>query len=265
VKAVYSVEGNSSANDASIRYRAIRIIVVALLFTFCLIGQPALAQVSTRCHFTNGPLAGTTQDFAPLAPLPVGTPCNNGLGSYGVIVPVSVAQWRTAKIPSQDLPEDPGAQDTPVTCWAASIAYIFSYYNHDVSQDLIWAKYYSSPHTADPTRLTKALNTSWMDSDSQSFTVQSQVTDRFFGTASQVDNQDVVDALNNGTPVFYGTMDHAMVLVSVKYRDTPNGPDIAEGVVWDPNPPYHHNNQGGIRTVMGPDIRAMYVAIPSIQ
>jgi len=191
--------------------------------------------------------------------------CNNGFGSYGVIVPAPVVQWKTAEIPSQDLPEDPGAQDTPVTCWAASIAYVFAYYNHDVSQDLIWAKYYSNAHTADPTRLTAALDTSWTDSHQQSFTVRSQVTDKFFHTASQVDNQDVVDALNNETPVFYGTIDHAMVLVSVRYRDTPAGPDIAEGSVWDPNPRYHKNNQDGIRRVTGPDIKAMYVAIPSIQ
>lgn len=43
--------------------------------------------VSTLCKFTAGPRAGQTQDYAPLAPLPVGSPCQDGKSSSGVIVP----------------------------------------------------------------------------------------------------------------------------------------------------------------------------------
>jgi hypothetical protein len=41
---------------------------------------------STLCSFTSGPRAGQTQDYAPMAPLPVGTPCQDGTGSTGIVV-----------------------------------------------------------------------------------------------------------------------------------------------------------------------------------
>jgi len=47
--------------------------------------------VSTVCRFNNGPAAGTTHDYAPLAPLPLGAPCQDGAGSSGVIIPKSGA------------------------------------------------------------------------------------------------------------------------------------------------------------------------------
>ena len=44
----------------------------------------ASAQVSTVCTFTAGPRAGTSLDYAATwAPLPVGTPCLDGMGSTG--------------------------------------------------------------------------------------------------------------------------------------------------------------------------------------
>jgi hypothetical protein len=47
------------------------------------------AQASTRstlCKFEKGPRAGTIQDYASLAPLTVGSPCQDGAGSSGVII-----------------------------------------------------------------------------------------------------------------------------------------------------------------------------------
>jgi len=112
--------------------------------------------------------------------------------------------------------------------------------------------------------MTAALNTIWTDSNNQTFAVHSQVTDEFFHTAFEVSNEDVVDAITNDTPVFYGTSDHAMVLLAVRYRNTPSGVMIADGEAWDPNPIYHGPGQNGIRTVQGSDIHAMFVAIPTI-
>jgi hypothetical protein len=44
----------------------------------------ALAQVSSVCTFTAGPRAGTSVDYsATWAPLAVGTPCLDGMGSTG--------------------------------------------------------------------------------------------------------------------------------------------------------------------------------------
>jgi hypothetical protein len=46
----------------------------------------AQAQVSTVCSFHTGPRAGTSIDYsATWAPLPVGTPCIDGMGSTGTV------------------------------------------------------------------------------------------------------------------------------------------------------------------------------------
>ena len=46
--------------------------------------QFEIAQMTTVCEFTSGPRAGQTQDYAGIAaPIPVGTPCHDGLGSSG--------------------------------------------------------------------------------------------------------------------------------------------------------------------------------------
>ena len=41
---------------------------------------------STICKFTSGPSAGTTHDYAPMDPIPVGSPCTDGAGSDGVVI-----------------------------------------------------------------------------------------------------------------------------------------------------------------------------------
>ena len=43
-------------------------------------------QTSTLCRFTQGRRAGQTQDYAPMAPIPVGSNCQDGQGSTGVVV-----------------------------------------------------------------------------------------------------------------------------------------------------------------------------------
>jgi len=245
--------------------RIVFIAVLAVAFT-----RPAAAQVSTLCRFTVGPRAGAVQDYAPRAPLPVGARCQDGLGSSGYIVASnssgsSGGAWQTAYIDPAKLPSDPGGQDTPVTCWAASIAYIFAYYDRVVAQDVIAQRYYpTGPHVADPLRMAAALNTRWTDSDGQSFTVRSKITDRYTGLGSQISNQDVVDALADDKPVFFANTHHAMVLVKVRYRDQPSGPFISDGEVWDPDPKYHSSGDGGIRKISGPELQALFAAVPEI-
>ena len=63
-------------------YRWTAAASVGALLWLCSI--PASAQVSTVCTFTAGPRAGTSVDYARTwAPLPVGTPCLDGMGSTG--------------------------------------------------------------------------------------------------------------------------------------------------------------------------------------
>jgi hypothetical protein len=41
---------------------------------------------STLCRFDRGPRAGQIQDYAPMAPLPIGSGCQDGAGSTGWVV-----------------------------------------------------------------------------------------------------------------------------------------------------------------------------------
>ncbi len=43
-------------------------------------------QTSTLCRFTSGPRSGQIQDYAPMTPIPVGSPCQDARGSSGVVV-----------------------------------------------------------------------------------------------------------------------------------------------------------------------------------
>lgn len=241
-----------------------RVLLALALVLACLRAQSQ--SVSTLCHFTAGPRAGTDVDYAPRPAIPVGIPCNDGVMSVGVIVPMPI---RTAYIEKSDLPSDPGPQRTPVTCWAASIAYVLAYFKHPVDQTTILHRYYPNPSLGSPMAMSAALNATWTDTNGQQVTLTSQVTNTsgMGSPSTDVDNSDVVDALANDTPVFYGDTHHAMVLVEVHYLRHQNGapPTILDGVVWDPNPIYHGSQQAGYRQVSGPDLQAIFVAIPSAQ
>lgn len=45
------------------------------------------SNLSTLCQFTYGPRAGQIHDYVGWAPVPVGTPCNDGIASIGVVIP----------------------------------------------------------------------------------------------------------------------------------------------------------------------------------
>ena len=47
--------------------------------------EPDVAK-STLCRFTQGPRRGQVQDYAPMAPLPVGSSCQDARGSSGVVI-----------------------------------------------------------------------------------------------------------------------------------------------------------------------------------
>jgi hypothetical protein len=54
-------------------------------------GQSATS-VSTVCEFVSGPQSGRTKDYAPMDPLPIGTPCQDGQGSSGYVIPRQAPQ-----------------------------------------------------------------------------------------------------------------------------------------------------------------------------
>lgn len=68
-------------------------LVPTSLFVLCIAGAVSLtlpkvaaAEDSTLCKFTRGPRSGQVQDYAPMAPIPVGSSCQDGAGSYGIVI-----------------------------------------------------------------------------------------------------------------------------------------------------------------------------------
>src|SRR5438105_7716399 len=76
---------------------------------------PALAQgsdgLSTLCKFTSGPRAGQVQDYSPMAPIRVGSPCQDGVSSNGIVVGRSAGGPTPPGTPSSSLPNG-----TTLTC-----------------------------------------------------------------------------------------------------------------------------------------------------
>jgi hypothetical protein len=124
-------------------------------------------------------------------------------------------------------------------CWAASIAMVFSYYGHPVSQSRIVSDVYGSavnmPAMAGIV-MARELNKTWIDDTGQTF--QAQVTGIFDAQAGVLGltNQDIVQELDQGRPLIIGARTHAMVLTAVRYYVTPAGPNVVGAGVFDPWP-----------------------------
>src|SRR5208282_4024487 len=52
------------------------------------------SQMSTLCKFATGPRAGTIHDFAPMAQVAVGSPCQDGAGSAGFVISAGTSSGR---------------------------------------------------------------------------------------------------------------------------------------------------------------------------
>jgi hypothetical protein len=154
------------------------------------------------------------------------------------------------------------AQETPVWCWAASLEMLFAYYGHPVSQSTIVTRYFGAavPVTGNPWVLSDALNNTWVDQNNRQFRVSSRITDRYYGTRSEVNNTDIIAALKSETPVFYADTTHAMILVQADYYPVYGVPYIVGGGAIDPWPATL-----GFRLLQQNELTALFVGIPTIQ
>ena len=124
-------------------------------------------------------------------------------------------------------------------CWAASIAMIFSYYGHPVSQERIVTEVYGSavnmPAQAG-VQMAQQLNREWVDDDGMHFS--SHLTGAYDAGAGvyNLTNAKIVSELDAERPLLYGNYHHAMVLTAVQYYKTIDGPYIVAAGVFDPWP-----------------------------
>jgi hypothetical protein len=115
-------------------------------------------------------------------------------------------------------------------CWAASIAAVFAYYHHPVSQERIVDETYGDivnlPGT--PQAILSSLNRPWVDDDGRPFRVSGDVYSANPSTAA--------NDLAYDRPLIIGTLGHAMVLTGVQFVRNPGGGRVVAAYVRDPWP-----------------------------
>ena len=124
-------------------------------------------------------------------------------------------------------------------CWAASIAMVFAYHGHPVSQQRIVQEAYGSvvnmPAVAGSV-MAQALNRSWTDDGGARFA--SHLIGAYDPAAGvgTLNNVALIQELDRDRPFVVGTNGHAMVVTAMQYYSTPFGPSVAAVWVFDPWP-----------------------------
>ncbi|MCC6623594.1 MAG: hypothetical protein IT385_20215 [Deltaproteobacteria bacterium] len=142
-------------------------------------------------------------------------------------------------IPSDKVHPITASQRMSQWCWAASIAMIFDYHGHPVSQEAIVRATYGGlvdlPAFDGPT-MTDALARPWTDARGASFRARVKVFDLGAGRF-EVDTRTVIAELRAERPLLVGTAGHAMVVTAMRYRETAWGePEVLGVTVRDPWP-----------------------------
>lgn len=124
-------------------------------------------------------------------------------------------------------------------CWAASIATLFAYHGHPVSQSRIVTEAYGAPVNMPAVAgvvMARQLNRQWTDEYGMRFTARiNGLYDADAGILG-LTNAQIVNTLANDNPLVIGARSHAMVLTAVTYYDTIAGPNVVAGEVFDPWP-----------------------------
>lgn len=126
----------------------------------------------------------------------------------------------------------PDPKQTPLWCWAASLAMIYTEENHPITQEEIVQQNFGDDPPAitggDMPMFVERLNRSYVDNNGNAFT--SSAT-RILTPA------DAESALENDHPILYTTTKHATVQLEMRYQQTPGGPMAFKGgMIWDPEP-----------------------------
>ena len=132
-----------------------------------------------------------------------------------------------------------GSQLQSQWCWAACISMLYSYYGHPVSQARIVSEVYGAPVNMPAMAgivMARQLNRSWQDDAGGAF--NSYVTAAYDVQAgvNNINNYWILSQLQQNKPIIMGAGGHAMVLLSLSYYPGQLGPNVVQGVVFDPWP-----------------------------
>jgi len=127
----------------------------------------------------------------------------------------------------------------PEWCWAASIAMIFSYYGHPVSQARIVSEVYGAPVNMPAQAgvvMAQQLNKVWVDDNNKWFSAKiTGVYDANAGVYA-LTNEQIISELDHDHPLLFANTQHAVVLTAIQYYQTPYGPNVVAAGVFDPWP-----------------------------
>jgi hypothetical protein len=142
------------------------------------------------------------------------------------------------------------AQTNSEWCWAATIANVFAYYNHLVSQEAVVQAGIGAlvNQPASLSIIQSVLNRRWTDSSGNEFSSAAQILYSVDEQQSMPSNNEIINALLANHPILVCNMSHAMMLVSVNYVPPVNRPsNIAASIVIDPWPGI------GLRSLIQPE------------
>lgn len=179
-----------------------RLVVVAFVLTLAIISSRAGA--STTCQDTiDGQLCTSQVQFAAFA--------------QQAYQPQQQDQW----------------------CWAASIAMVFAFYQHPVSQSRIVTEVYGSavdmPAQAGIV-MAQQLNRNWVDDFGIPFSARLTGAYDYMAGVYDVTNDQLIAELDQEHPIVIGNTHHAMVMTEIQYYKTASGPIVVAGGVFDPWP-----------------------------
>jgi hypothetical protein len=143
------------------------------------------------------------------------------------------------------------AQQMSQWCWAASIANIFRYYKHPVSQAEIVQRVYGTTVNLPAftgSVIAQQVNRVWRDNNGQRFRAKLTAAYDFDAHVFAINNQFMVSELANGRPFLVANTHHCMVATAVDYT-----PFRVVGVgVFDPWP-----TSDGARPLSVPEMMQM--------
>lgn len=126
-------------------------------------------------------------------------------------------------------------------CWAASISMIFRHHGYNVTQEqIVLAEYNALVNLPAGTgwRMTKQLDRNWTDGNGKKFNAKLKGLFDLEYNIHNLNNNDVVAALDANQPLLVGTMGHAVVQTKMEYFKN-NGAVANHGMavtVFDPWP-----------------------------
>ncbi len=130
-------------------------------------------------------------------------------------------------------------QEMSQWCWAASVSMLFDYYGHPVSQEKIVQTQYgriTNLPAGNGFTMAKQLNRNWIDDDGNEFSAR--LTAAFDPAANvyAMNNLWIINEMDAERPIIVGTQGHAVVMTSITYNRTPQGPVVIAVGVFDPWP-----------------------------